>query len=352
MHATEFLSSRLCFWLELRERPRERQGLSVPECLTAMLPTLRNRDWRDALSRLLAVRAGGTRSHQSKQRRHVQEWFRLLAFSDLFSLEKHGLGPELRLSERASADTAELRLLCDYHEDPVTFWMPDLSLGTVEMGLSWFAHYGSPADIEGQWMVPAEELAEQYVRRNYPQGTDDLWASEEFEANWERNLVLREIVEKGKTPGERGPLSFDEAALIEAQEKREKQGLLHDRIVGLIAKRLKGRGYSVLEAPNSVDILCNKGEPESIIEVKTVNSRSIRSRLRLGMGQLSEYRYRRHEETGQRPRGVLVLSSRAAFPDWMVDYFQRDANLGLISVVSSDSFQAYTEGEIEGVLTS
>lgn len=60
-----------------------RQGysptLDTRECLLALVPTIRNRDWQEAYTRLLQVRQSGDTSGADQRRlRDIQEWFQFL----------------------------------------------------------------------------------------------------------------------------------------------------------------------------------------------------------------------------------------------------------------------------------
>jgi hypothetical protein len=131
---------------------------------------------------------------------------------------------------------------------------------------------------------------------------------------------------------------------------------LHERVVALAAAKLQLAGYEISQDPRSVDLLASRTGTEAIIEIKTVTSNTVRTRLRLGAGQLLEYRYRRQLQTGRRPAGILVLSSALSrvswLPDWIAEYFDEDIHLGLTSLVSSDAFVAHTEGALERLLAS
>ncbi|MCY7408276.1 MAG: hypothetical protein LH631_13135, partial [Alkalinema sp. CAN_BIN05] len=69
-------------------------------------------------------------------------------------------------------------------------------------------------------------------------------------------------------------------------------------------------------------------------------------RIRLGVGQLSEYRYRRQLQTQARPSSILVLGNTLQLPAWAPSYFESDVNIGLICS-RADSFLALTTGAVE-----
>ncbi len=120
----------------------------------------------------------------------------------------------------------------------------------------------------------------------------------------------------------------------------------HSEITAPLAKRLTELSYNVADDPNSVDLLAEKNGYETIFEVKTINRRNFQPRIRLGVGQLSEYRYRRQLQTQIRPNSILVLGNTLQLPTWTPDYFSSDVNIGLLCS-RADSFLALTNGTVE-----
>jgi hypothetical protein len=219
---------------------------------------------------------------------------------------------------------------------------------------SWFDYYGNP-DIPGQWVMPDELRDIRYLKANYPGGLEEPedWIGVERPGEWTLDIVTRPFrptaIDSGPPPV-RSPTAEDILRIARGQVRRQRGDRLHDQIVALIAQRLASHGYRVAEDPQSVDLLAAKDNREALIEVKTVSPRNLPIRMRLGVGQLSEYRYRRQVQSGHRPAGILVISNTAVFPDWLIRYFQADARLGLVSRASADEFIAHTEGRLERLL--
>ena len=112
------------------------------------------------------------------------------------------------------------------------------------------------------------------------------------------------------------------------------------------AKKLNDLSYNLADDPNSVDLLAEKDGIETIFEVKTINSKNFIPRIRLGIGQLSEYRYRRQIQTEARPNSILVVSNIVELPSWTSDYLSSDIEMGLICS-RLNSFVAITNGFVE-----
>lgn len=335
--------------LQLFQETGKIPHLTVDECLSALVPTKMNQDWIVAFNNLLEVRRNGIPRGDSRRKRHIQEWFRLLDLADIFEQVKIGRVQAISLSSIAIENIEELSQLCDYHEQIESFWIPDIR-DNSEMALSWFRFFGTP-NINSQWLLPEELKHLEYVENNYPAGAE---LEEDFvdletlrERDFEINLqpfVASEFTDNATRP------RIDPHRIAQGHESRQRSTRLHEKIVALLAEKLQNVGYSVMEDRQSVDLLASRDSQETLIEVKTVTRNNIYRHMRLGVGQLSEYRYRRQLQVNNRPAAILVISSDYNFPEWTVNYFNDDVKLGLMSLATSDSFHTYTEGETERVL--
>jgi hypothetical protein len=141
-------------------------------------------------------------------------------------------------------------------------------------------------------------------------------------------------------------VTVDIESLIQGRLRLRDKTRQHQEIVARLATRLTELSYNVADDPNSVDLLAEKDGIETIFEVKTINRRNFQPRIRLGVGQLSEYRYRRQLQTQARPNSILVLGNTLQFPTWASGYFSSDVNIGLLCS-RADSFLALTAGAVE-----
>lgn len=339
--------------LELSSQNSVTPVLSDMECLIALVPVKTNTEWQVAVDNLLDVRKNNRwlpRNKETLRRlRHIQEWFGLLNLSDIFQVSELGI----RLSRLGYDNIDLLHQLCQFHENDDSFWIPPQG-NAIQLGLSWFDYYGTP-EIASQWVVP-NLTDDRYIQENYFGGVEAPEELEQIEVARERNFEINlqpfMLRASPQLPLFSPPVEVDPQRFAKGQEQRRRSALLHDEIVTLVAQRLIAAGYVVTEDRASVDLLASRDGRETIIEVKTVNRRNLDVRMRLGVGQLSEYRYRRQRQTETRPAGLLVLSSVPRFAEWLRDYFTTDIRLGLASLSSSNSFSAYTQGEIESILTS
>jgi hypothetical protein len=323
--------------------------ISSQECLIALLPTRSNRDWEQAFANLLLQRQTNQLYPPSpRELRHIQEWFALLGATGVFN-ETRG---RLSLKPESISNADDLRILCEYHEDPASFWYPEPNGGRERWARSWAAHFGTP-ELQSQWVL--DNKSPEYIAENYPDGVEALEENELLTdlQDWRASISPRPFAESiPQTNVVLTAQSVNVERILRGAQQRQESTRLHEYIVNLLARRLQSEGFTVQEDRQSVDVLATKDGIESILEVKTVTPNNIIQRMRLGTGQLSEYRYRRQIQQGNRPYGVLVLSSVASFPEWLPNFFQDDIQLGLLSLAKGDIFLAYTQGAVETILAT
>ena len=321
-----------------------RQGysptLNTRECLLALVPTIRNRDWQEAYTRLLQVRQiGDTSGADQRKLRDVQEWFQFLGQSD-FAI-KHG--NFISLSPTILADIDQLQSILDFHSDPATFWIPK-SLIERENALSWYGFFGSPS-IESQWVTPDELRSQEYLSENYP----DHELLDEIDSPTVTvevsEINLRPFLPNIPEVADLNP-NVNVENIVQGRTRLRDKTRQHQELIARLAARLTELSYNVSDDPNSVDLLAEKNGLETIFEVKTINRRNFQPRIRLGVGQLSEYRYRRQLQTQIRPHSILVLGNILHLPTWADGYFSTDINIGLLCAIA-DTFVALTSGSTE-----
>ena len=318
-----------------------RQGcsptLDTRECLLSLVPTIRNSDWQEAYARLLQLRHSGDTSQVDKRRlRDVQEWFQFLGQSD-FAVKD---GNSISLSSTVLAEIEQLQAVLEFHSDPATFWMPQSSV-ECENALAWYAFFGSPT-IESQWITPDELRSQEYLSENYPY-REVLYAIDSPPVTTEINLRpfspnIPEVVDVN--------VDIDVESIIQGRTRLRDKTRQHQEIIARLAARLTELSYNVADDPNSVDLLAERDGLETIFEVKTINRINFQPRIRLGVGQLSEYRYRRQLQTQVRPHSILVLGNTLQLPTWAHGYFSFEINIGILCS-RAGAFVALTDGAVE-----
>ena len=321
-----------------------RQGsiptLDTRECLLALVPTRQNSDWQEAYERLTQLRQAITPSQGDKRRlRDVQEWFQFLGQSD-FAIKE---GNRLSLSSAALEEIDKLQSILNFHADPATFWIPT-GFNERENALNWYGFFGNPS-IESQWITPDELRSQEYLSKNYP--------APELLDEIDNPLVTVEVTEINLRPFSPNipevadvSVDIDPENIVRGRMRLRDKTRQHQEILARLAAKLVELSYSLSDDPNSVDLLAEKDGLETIFEVKTINRRNFMPRMRLGVGQLSEYRYRRQLQTQSRPRSILVLSNTLQLPSWASDYFSSDVRIGILCS-TANSFVALTNGLVE-----
>lgn len=314
--------------------------IDTRECLLALVPTICNSDWRGSYARLISLRqTSETFDVDTRRLRDVQEWFQFLGQSDFAVKERNSLF----LSPQVVNQIEQLQDVLDFHSDPVNFWMPQSS-SEIENAISWYGFFGNPS-IESQWVTPDELIGSEYLSDNYPDSkeSDEIDNSNIVPEIIEINLrpFIPSIPEISDIDG-----SVNVENVIQGRMTRLEKTRQHQEIVARLAVRLTSLSYNVSDDPNSVDLLAEKNGTETIFEVKTISRKNFRPRIRLGVGQLSEYRYRRQIQTQLRPNSILVLSNSLKLQSWEPDYFAYDVNIGILCA-KANSFEALTNGLIE-----
>jgi len=319
--------------------------ISPQVCLGSVVPIASNSNWKQAYAEL--VKKSPASESDARRLRHVNEWFRLLSYTEIFALD----GANLTLAPYALSNADKLLSYSTLSEDPSTFWIPT-NFDRRRLGLSWFSYYGN-LPLGRQLLRQSSEIDVEYVSENYVEGIDDEESSSEERVSWVPEFSLKPFSPSDRATGAPGVVSttIDKDKILNGRLLGAQKTILHDRIVTMLATRLQGAGYQVSEDRNSVDLLATRDNDAAIIEVKTVNLRNLSNRMRLAIGQLSEYRYRHHLSQRHRPDAVLVLSSYAEYPSWVPDFFQNDLKMGLVSLQGEALF-SHTSGQFETALAS
>ena len=220
------------------------------------------------------------------------------------------------------------------HTLPSQFWIPE---NFDKDGLSsWFDWYGG---IDGSIveLTRGAEVAPEYIEKNYVEGIDDEEA-EDSPAIGTSNLALSPIDTKELSSGRSAPLmAVSGEELLERIKsgifKRHAKTVLHDQMVADIARRLQSYGAEVFEDRNSVDILAIwSGVGQAIVEVKTVNRRNFASRIRLSVGQVEEYAYRRSLDSDLPCDKAIAINASVDQASWYSDFLVERLKIGLICI--------------------
>lgn len=303
--------------------------LSLDEVAKFLLPSKKNSEWPICVTEVANSRATGVneiRHDVTKSRRNLQDWFKLLRENPFFYTDGSRY---IGLSEFAFNNTDRVLEIIFTGEDLKNFWIP--TGYSVEDQMEWFSWFGKFGEV----IVPVEaaefssaeeeynaeeETEEDYVRETLPVtlaevDEDALLNKKGFSFNPDANEVARNVA-KGSM-------------------KRYAKHVLHDEIVAEFSKKFKAQGAKVVSDPNSVDLLVFWGEKSALFEVKTVNYRSMQSRLRLALGQVEEYSFRLHKDHGLKPDRCVILNRSIDKGSWQAEFFAEYMKVGIISRTSS-----------------
>lgn len=273
--------------------------------------------------------------------RNIQDWTRLLRRTDLCSSHFNG---GITLSDTANRNIERVRALVNFHKKPESYWIPQNS--SQDSRMHWFGHYGS-VNLDSEWVVSADDLTRQYEVQNYPMGSADANEFNDLSevANELTAIGPRLRLPEAPAPPRQGPppqfLVPGLGEIEAARARHEKSKRLHAAMIDELPRILVGRGAEVYEDPASIDLLVRLGGVESIIEVKTVQPRNVRPRVRLGIGQLFEYQYRREKEIQQRPTLALAISSNVKRDDPIIDFLNGHLNMALITRSDAGAYSSF-----------
>lgn len=316
--------------------------LTVDECQAFLIPILKNSDWGVALTNIQAATPEDNLSSINRHsRRNIQDWFKFLGKTDLFDL----VNGHLSLSSFALHDIDNLKDLCSVNEDAGTFWIPTAFDRASK--IRWFDYFGeSPISLQ---ILLRTELTEDYIASNYIEGLD-LTEEDEFVVSGVSvppialNQVTSRNTQMNSNLGDMTEAEIQDLLdrFHKGNIKRLTKSALHDSIVFDLANYFQTQGAVVYEDRDSVDLLVQWGKNiEGVFEVKTVNKRSIQDRLRTAIGQVSEYSYRRHSQTGVFSDKVVVINSQIDSESWQIDFLNNHMGIGLICKTQSH-YKAYS----------
>jgi hypothetical protein len=326
--------------LEIQRRSPVRVALTLDQTASVLMNVKRNSDWRTAIADL-----GNAERVTDHRRRNAQDWFKLLGKSLIFARTNDTLSlSDYSIENREYVESVIQRL-----EDERTFWIPAARRSLTELRLDWFRAFGN-GDMSVVWSPPEDTLAAGYINENYLGGLppdDDV-----EEGLGISGIRLQDFAGfQGRSSRSGEDAEVDVARILAGRRRQEGSSILHDAIVRQLGQRLNELEYRVQFDPSSVDVFAQKDGFSGILEVKTVGPRNTAARLRLGTGQLIEYRRRYEVQSNQKPSCVLVLGVPSLPPAlrYWGDVLDNGADMGLIGY-GEGRFVAQTGGAFERLI--
>lgn len=310
--------------------------LSVDECQEFLLPMVSIDDLGTAIN-LLKERRSQKGLPQlaatAHARRNVQDWFKLLGATSFFELEQS----TLTLASVSMNKIETLSRFCDEQSRNSNFWVFDETDGVVESD-SWFDFFGN---------LYVGEVSIHFDQTTENGGSAPLPGRESVDAIQDHTeIVLRELEDRNF---EKAALQIDELVKrgvpdwgqIEGLIRQREATILHEKIVEELAWHLREAGAKVFEDLNSVDLFAEWSDTAghtTVIEVKTVTPDKLATRVRLGIGQLLDYRFKIQRQFGFEPELVLAINIELDAENYYVKLLKH-LNIGLICV--SNGFSIY-----------
>lgn len=300
-------------------------ALTINECQAFLINYKRNEDWGNALNDVVKFRGNpfDLRNINRHARRNVQDWFKFLSKTDYFSNDNPNA---LILSDYALSNIKLMEDICEEEEALDNFWIP-IDYDNASK-LSWFKFYGSYTSSAE--ILSKENLDEKYILDNYVAGTSD-----ELDSTMEKGVLLKplDLEYLSRKTSVKIPVDFEVLVnnVLSGIQKRHSKTLLHDALVRDIAEKCLKQGAIVESDPDSIDLLATWPSGESaIFEMKTVSKKSLKSRLRMAIGQVEEYVYRHSKLSNGVAEKIIVINTKLDKNSWQKDFLNNHLNIGLI----------------------
>lgn len=304
--------------------------LTVFECRKFLLPSLTNLEWEVCVDEIIDHRkraSGDDRTHWHANR-NIQDWFKFLDQSDIFSAS----GGEISLSATAMNMLEELLHICRVEEDTSRFWVA--SDDSKQSCLSWFEWFGQ-LSLASQPALPDETTNDPtYIDKNFVRGLEDA-DDDDGAGQASSQIVLSpldlESLGNGDASGFKGDANKLLEAMLQGFQKRQAKAILHDQIVKEVGFRLQEQGATISCGHGSIDLFAEwKSGERAMFEVKTVTKRSIQSRIRSAIGQLQEYQYRQVLQGSEKSDLIIAINSQIDAAEWQSKFVTDHMSMGIL----------------------
>jgi hypothetical protein len=254
----------------------------------------------------------------SRGKRNMQDWIKFLLKTPLFILENK----TIRLSYHGQVIASNMDLMCNILEKNNTFWIPDqLDKGDRE---SWYSFFGSldlslePSTQQQDSLIIASEFSNYDIDETFINPEARSINLQAFNPDSLRGLRLG-------TRETSIDVSYD-------AEIADRQHRLHDRMVVQIGSFFQGLGALVFFDPKTVDVFVKLEDMDLLIEVKSVTTKNILSRIRSALGQIIYYDYLRSKDSQGSRRKIIALTAKIPDDAWYIDFLNNYLDIDLISL--------------------
>ena len=323
--------------IELLKSNRE-NTLTVNECQNFLIPCKKNSEWSLIFQKIISYKDNPVKhieQNHTHARRNIQDWFKFLSKSDLFDLTGNS---KITLSKYVIDNIELIESVCEKQENPTSFWIP--TNYDISDRKKWFHWFGSLDDDSQQILRTDTYNNQEYLSNNYIGNPNKSDSSNDIDDQFS-DVNLRELdleaLERDPDFNFSGDFSLLVENLKKGAEKRHAKTVLHDKIIKQLANRFILQGANVASDPNTIDLYAEWPTGYSaIFEIKTVTKKSLQNRLRLAIGQIEEYSYRRDITGSKKSDRVIVINTIIPGSSWHADFFTRHLKIGLICETKND----------------
>lgn len=298
----------------------EHPVLSIDEMQTYIVRCLRNSDVLFCVDAIIKSRHNGYQLNPlERARRNMQDWIKVLSQSPLFTTD-YNRNSYVGLTQYSIEQADAINSICQHLSKPETFW---IYTNDENSKLDWFDFYGG-IDLGTKW-IPAQDTTEVLSTQNH--------TSEENEMS---NNQAREVELQAFKPMFVAESEHKKVVSIYDYKKSELGHRLHDNMVNVIASKCIAKGAEVAYDPKTVDLYIKYKKQEFLIEVKSITPSNFIARLRTAIGQVSQYDYIMHKDTGIRGRLGLAFTANIPRNDWSIPFITSYMDMDLLCMSSNN----------------
>ena len=309
--------------------------LTAEECATALVPVKNHDNPMLGYENLKYARATEAFTRDSVLKRNCAEWFSLLLQTGLVVGDRR----KLRLSQSTIDNLAKIDDICSIHErNQNEYWLPK---GQKSDPIDWFNHYGSPN---------TETMLQNSETTSFDQKNGlTLDHADTLVGNTPRELNIVDFPAPPTVPTLNPDINeryYPSESVRLGIQRRAKAGRRHEELVGIARQKMIEANFRIYKS-DAVDLLGIKEDKCLIVEVKTVTKENLVSQTRKGLAQLGEYRYRypTKEAGHKKPETLLLLSSKASYEQWRVEYMN-SIDIGCAYINPNNTFSSCVSREI------
>jgi hypothetical protein len=241
----------------------------------------------------------------------------------------------LSLSDYALDNLAAAEDYLESEEISSSFWIPSNFERSSQ--LDWFDWIGHPTYTAQKTLRVDIFNNQEYIHNNYVAGLQD---EEITDIKNDVRINLKSLNPEDLGKDREFMYSGNMSAVVESflvgAQKRHAKTILHDRMVKKLAEKFIAQNATVESDPDSIDLFARWPDGKSaIFEIKTVTRRSFPIRLRMAIGQISEYAYRNQMAQITNSDLVIAVNSELTNSDWQTRFLNDYLEIGLICMPPS-----------------